>query len=30
MATFAVPEKITTDPQSMLWLLPLVAAIARK
>ncbi len=28
MATFAVPEKITTDPQSMLWLLPLVAAIA--
>ncbi len=28
MATFAIPEKITTDPQSMLWLLPLVAAIA--
>ena len=28
MATFTVPEKITTDPQSMLWLLPLVAAIA--
>ena len=28
MATFTVPEKITTDPQSLLWLLPLVAAIA--
>lgn len=28
MATFTIPEKITTDPQSMLWLLPLVAAIA--
>jgi len=28
MATFTVPEKITTDPQSILWLLPLVAAIA--
>ncbi len=28
MATFTMPEKITTDPQSMLWLLPLVAAIA--
>ncbi len=28
MATFAIPEKITTDPQSMLWLLPLVASIA--
>ena len=28
MATFTVPEKITTDPQSMLWLLPLVSAIA--
>ena len=28
MATFTVPEEITTDPQSMLWLLPLVAAIA--
>ena len=28
MANFTVPEKITTDPQSMLWLLPLVAAIA--
>ena len=28
MATFTIPEKITTDPQSMLWLLPLVAAIS--
>lgn len=28
MATFTIPEKITTDPQSMLWLLPLVASIA--
>lgn len=28
LATFTIPEKITTDPQSMLWLLPLVAAIA--
>jgi hypothetical protein len=28
MATFTIPEKITTDPHSMLWLLPLVAAIA--
>ncbi len=28
MATFTVPEKITTNPQSLLWLLPLVAAIA--
>ena len=28
MATFTIPEEITTDPQSMLWLLPLVAAIA--
>ncbi len=28
MATFTVPEKIGADPQSMLWLLPLVAAIA--
>ena len=28
MATFTISEKITTDPQSMLWLLPLVAAIA--
>lgn len=28
MATFTTPEKIGADPQSMLWLLPLVAAIA--
>ena len=28
MATFTLPEKIGADPQSMLWLLPLVAAIA--
>jgi hypothetical protein len=28
MASFTIPEKISTDPQSMLWLLPLVAAIA--
>lgn len=28
MANFTVPERITVDPQSMLWLLPLVAAIA--
>ncbi len=28
MATFTTPEKIGTNPQSMLWLLPLVAAIA--
>ena len=28
MASFTVPEEIGTDPQSMLWLLPLVAAIA--
>ncbi len=27
-ATFTTPEKIGADPQSMLWLLPLVAAIA--
>jgi len=27
-ASFTVPERITVDPQSMLWLLPLVAAIA--
>lgn len=27
-ATFTVPEQIGTEPQSMLWLLPLVAAIA--
>ena len=28
MATFTTPEKIGATPQSMLWLLPLVAAIA--
>ena len=28
IASFTIPEKIGTDPQSMLWLLPLVAAIA--
>ena len=28
MATFTAPEEIGTNPQSMLWLLPLVAAIA--
>lgn len=28
MATFTAPEKIGTDPYSMLWLLPLAAAIA--
>ena len=28
MASFTVPEKIDVDPQSMLWLLPLVASIA--
>jgi hypothetical protein len=28
IASFTVPEKIHVDPQSMLWLLPLVAAIA--
>ncbi len=28
MATFTAPEKIGANPQSMLWLLPLVAAIA--
>ena len=27
-ASFAVPLKIGVDPRSMLWLLPLVAAIA--
>ena len=27
-ATFTTPEKIATNPQSILWLLPLVAAIA--
>lgn len=28
MASFAIPEKLGAEPQSMLWLLPLVAAIA--
>ena len=28
IATFTVPEQIGVDPKSMLWLLPLVAAIA--
>jgi hypothetical protein len=28
MASFTIPEQIGTTPQSMLWLLPLVAAIA--
>lgn len=28
IATFTAPENIGTNPQSMLWLLPLVAAIA--
>jgi len=28
MATFRAPENIGTNPQSMLWLLPLTAAIA--
>lgn len=28
MGIFTIPEKIGTDPQSMLWLLPLAAAIA--
>lgn len=28
MASFTIPEQISTTPQSMLWLLPLVAAIA--
>ena len=27
-ATFTTPEKIGTDPQSVLWFLPLAAAIA--
>jgi len=27
MASITIPEKIGTDPQSILWLLPLVAAI---
>jgi len=28
MATFTAPEQIHTNPQAMLWLLPLAAAIA--
>jgi len=28
MASFTIPEQISTTPQSMLWLLPLVASIA--
>ena len=28
MASFTIPEQIGTTPQSMLWLLPLVAAIS--
>ena len=28
LANFTVPEKIGVNPQSMLWLLPLVASIA--
>lgn len=28
LASFTSPEKIGADPQSMLWLLPLVASIA--
>ena len=28
IATFTAPENITTNPQSMLWFLPLAAAIA--
>jgi hypothetical protein len=28
MANFTIPEHISTTPQSMLWLLPLVAAIS--
>ena len=28
IATFTAPEEISTNPQSMLWLLPLTAAIA--
>lgn len=28
LADFTVPERIGVDPQSMLWLLPLVAAVA--
>jgi len=28
LANFTIPEKIGVNPQSMLWLLPLVAAIS--
>ena len=28
MATFTAPEEIGTNPQSMLWLMPIAAAIA--
>lgn len=28
MASFTVPEKIGSNPQAMIWLLPLAAAIA--
>ncbi len=28
IASFTIPERISVDPKSMLWLLPLVAAIA--
>ena len=28
MASFTAPEEITANPQSMLWMLPLAAAIA--
>ena len=28
IANFTIPEQISTTPQSMLWLLPLVASIA--
>jgi len=28
LATFTIPENIGSNPQSMLWLLPLVVAIA--
>jgi len=28
LASFTIPQQISTTPQSMLWLLPLVAAIA--
>lgn len=28
MASFTIPEKLGAEPQSMLWLLPLAAAIA--